>query len=156
MRGGAAGGRLRRGAARARWAGAEYVHDEADRARERARVSEDLGRAVYGRRRALAISQSELARRAGMSQPQVSRLELGGGMPTLVVLARLARALDASFALTFDGGEPRLVFEPIAEPAPAEPVLAEPAPLAAGFGTQRHMTIAESGAKAGTGAGRRF
>ncbi|SFK39238.1 helix-turn-helix domain-containing protein [Streptomyces pini] len=140
MRRGAAGGRLRRGAARDRWPGAEYVHGEADRARERARVSEGLGRAVYGRRRALGISQSELAGRAGMSRPRVSRLELGAGMPTLAVLTRPARALDASFALTFDAGEPRLVFEP----------------PAAGSGTQRHMTIAESGAKAGTGAGGRF
>ncbi|MFH0244268.1 helix-turn-helix domain-containing protein [Streptomyces sp. HK10] len=113
--------RRRRGAARARWTGAEYVHDEADRAREKARVSEDLGRAVYGRRRALGISQSELACRAGMSQPQVSRLELGGGMPTLAVLTRLARALDASFALTFDGGEPHLGFEPLTAPVLAEP-----------------------------------
>lgn len=124
MRRGAVGGRLRRGAARDRWSGEEYVHDEADRARERARVSEGLGRAVYGRRRALGISQSELACRAGMSQPQVSRLELGGGMPTLAVLSRLARALDASFVLTFDGGEPRLVFEPLAGPVLAGPVLA--------------------------------
>ncbi|MFP8964638.1 helix-turn-helix domain-containing protein [Streptomyces nanhaiensis] len=150
-------GRLRRGAARARWNGAQYVHDEADRAREKARVAEGLGRAVYGRRRALGISQTELACRAGMSQPQVSRLELGGGMPTLAVLARLARALDASFALTFEGGEPRVVFEPLegpalADPAPADPASADPVPPAVRIGTQWHMTIAESGTKAGTGA----
>ncbi|WP_410538481.1 helix-turn-helix domain-containing protein [Streptomyces sp. KL2] len=152
-------GRPRRGAARPRWAGAEYVHDEADRAREKARVAVCLGRAVHGRRRALGISQAELACRAGMSQPQVSRLELGGGMPTLAVLARLARALDASFALTFDGGEPRVVFEPLerpalVDPAPAGPAPVDPAPPAVRIGTQWHMTIAESGAKAGTGGGR--
>lgn len=124
-------GRTRRGPARDRRAAAPCVRgkaaeanaanaaDAADKAREKVRMSGDLGRAVYGRRRALGISQAELARRADMTQPQVSRLELGGAMPTLAVLARLARGLEATFALTFDGGEPRVVFEPLPRPAGA-------------------------------------
>ena len=66
------------------------------------RLAFDLGQAVYDRRCALGISQSELARRANMTQPQVSKLELGGTVPTLPLLARLARALDASLDIAID------------------------------------------------------
>ncbi|WP_407940409.1 helix-turn-helix domain-containing protein [Nocardia caishijiensis] len=60
-----------------------------------------LGRAVYARRVALGISQSELARRAQTTQPAISRLEAGGGgVPTLAVLDRLGRALGVRFSLT--------------------------------------------------------
>lgn len=38
-----------------------------------------------------------------MTQPQVSKLELGGTVPTLPLLARLARALDAALTLQLDG-----------------------------------------------------
>ncbi len=37
-----------------------------------------LGQQVYNRRTELGLSQAELAERAGMTQPQVSRLETGG------------------------------------------------------------------------------
>ncbi|MFC4566004.1 helix-turn-helix domain-containing protein [Nocardiopsis mangrovi] len=40
-----------------------------------------------------------LARRAGMGRPGVSRLEEGGGVPTIPVLARLAAALEADLAV---------------------------------------------------------
>ncbi|MER7361310.1 helix-turn-helix transcriptional regulator [Nonomuraea wenchangensis] len=40
-------------------------------------------------------SQSELARAADMTQSAVARFEGGGTVPTLPVLERLARALDA-------------------------------------------------------------
>ena len=36
------------------------------------------GRALAGRRTALGLTQAEVARRMGTSQPAVSRLELGG------------------------------------------------------------------------------
>ncbi|MBA2950410.1 helix-turn-helix domain-containing protein [Streptomyces himalayensis] len=76
---------------------------ETERMREEIRLAFDLGQAVYDRRTALGISQTELARRAGMTQPQVSKLELGGTVPTLPLLARLARALDAALSLELDG-----------------------------------------------------
>lgn len=40
-----------------------------------ARLAGDLGQAVHDRRTELGLSQTELAERAGMTQPQVSRME---------------------------------------------------------------------------------
>ncbi|WP_405780651.1 helix-turn-helix domain-containing protein [Streptomyces sp. NBC_00859] len=72
---------------------------EKTKRREELRLAWDLGQAVHDRRAELGISQAELARRAEMTQPQISKLELGGTVPTLPLLARLARALDASLQL---------------------------------------------------------
>lgn len=54
-----------------------------------------IGRAVRERRLVLGLSQTELARRAGMTQPALSRLEAGGVIPTIPVLERITAALDA-------------------------------------------------------------
>ena len=63
-----------------------------------------LGQAVYDRRTELGLSQAELARRARMTQPQISNIEGGDSVPTLPLLTRLARALDASMSIELDGG----------------------------------------------------
>ena len=55
----------------------------------------DFGQAVRDRRRALGPSQVELAARAGMTQPALSRLEAGGVIPTIPLLDRISIALDA-------------------------------------------------------------
>ncbi|MGN6679255.1 MAG: helix-turn-helix domain-containing protein, partial [Streptosporangiaceae bacterium] len=47
-----------------------------------------IGRAVRERRLALGLSQTELAKRARMTQPALSRLEAGGVIPTIPVLER--------------------------------------------------------------------
>jgi transcriptional regulator with XRE-family HTH domain len=52
-----------------------------------------IGRAVRERRLALGLSQTELARRAGMTQPALSRLEAGGVVPTIPLLERMSAAL---------------------------------------------------------------
>lgn len=83
---------------------------EIARRREEIRLAFDLGQAVYDRRTELGISQTELAKRAEMTQPQVSELELGGTMPTLPLLARLARALDATLSSELDGDTSKVVF----------------------------------------------
>ncbi|MEV0609286.1 helix-turn-helix domain-containing protein [Polymorphospora rubra] len=69
-----------------------------------------LGQAVYDRRTALGLSQAELARRAGMTQPQISNIEGGDSLPTLPLLTRLAKALDASLTIDLDGDGSAFVF----------------------------------------------
>jgi len=54
-----------------------------------------IGCAVRERRLAMGLSQTELARRAGMTQPALSRLEAGGVIPTIPLLERITAALDA-------------------------------------------------------------
>ena len=54
-----------------------------------------LGRAVRERRLTLGLSQIEVATRAGMTQPALSRLEAGGVIPTIPLLDRISAALDA-------------------------------------------------------------
>ncbi len=59
-----------------------------------------IGQAVRERRLALGLSQTEVAARAGMTQPALSRLEAGGTVPTIPVLDRIAIALAAELVLT--------------------------------------------------------
>ena len=54
-----------------------------------------IGQAVRARRLALGLSQVELAARADMTQPALSRLEAGGAVPTIPLLERISAALDA-------------------------------------------------------------
>jgi transcriptional regulator with XRE-family HTH domain len=69
-----------------------------------------LGQAVYDRRTELGLSQVELARRAGMNQPQVSNIEGGDSVLTLPLLTRLARALDTSLTVDLDGDTSAFIF----------------------------------------------
>ena len=59
-----------------------------------------IGQAVRERRLALGLSQTEVAARAGMTQPALSRLEAGGAVPTIPVLERIAAALGADLIVT--------------------------------------------------------
>ena len=54
-----------------------------------------IGQAVRERRLILGLSQTEVATRAGMTQPALSRLEAGGVIPTIPLLERISAALDA-------------------------------------------------------------
>jgi DNA-binding XRE family transcriptional regulator len=58
-----------------------------------------IGQAVRERRLALGLSQVELAARADMTQPALSRLEAGGVVPTIPLLERISAALDADLIL---------------------------------------------------------
>ncbi|WP_055690865.1 helix-turn-helix domain-containing protein [Streptomyces prasinus] len=83
----------------------EYDQEHVD-----ARLAGDLGQAVYDRRIELGLSRTELAERAGMTQPQVSRMEGGDTVPTLSLLRRLAKALDGTLNLAIDEGDSRVTF----------------------------------------------
>ncbi|MFG2948341.1 helix-turn-helix domain-containing protein [Streptomyces adustus] len=74
---------------------------EYEKAYEEARLAFALGQMVYDRRTELGLTQTELAARAGMKQPAVSRIEGGGTVPTVPLLRRLAEALDADLAISF-------------------------------------------------------
>jgi ribosome-binding protein aMBF1 (putative translation factor) len=62
---------------------------------EAARLAFELGRTVRRMREERGWSQGRLATAAGMTQSAVARFEAGGTVPTLPVLERLAKALDA-------------------------------------------------------------
>ncbi|NEC21320.1 helix-turn-helix domain-containing protein [Streptomyces parvus] len=121
--------------------------ESAERVRRRRELdlAWDLGQAVYDRRTALGLAQTELARRANMTQPQVSKLELGGSMPTVPLLVRLARAMEADFSLRPDGEDVvRVSFIPhvaAEEEARTEPPATE------------HASVSAAEAEADTDAG---
>jgi transcriptional regulator with XRE-family HTH domain len=48
------------------------------------------------------LEQADLASAAGMTQSAVARFEAGGTVPTLQVLGRIARALDADLTVRVD------------------------------------------------------
>ena len=50
-------------------------------------LARELGRLVHDRRTDLGLSQAELAERCGMKQPQISRFEAGGTVPTLPIFS---------------------------------------------------------------------
>jgi HTH-type transcriptional regulator / antitoxin HipB len=67
---------------------------------EDARRAIELGAMVRQLRLDAGLSQEELAQRAGMTQPALSRLERGGGIPTITVLDRIASALQATLTVS--------------------------------------------------------
>ena len=89
-------------AKRADWSdlrGRRMAEPGAQSAYDAARLAHELGRSVRSLRELRAWSQSQLAREAGMTQSAVARFEGGGTVPTLPVLDRLARALDADLVV---------------------------------------------------------
>ncbi|MGW4296611.1 helix-turn-helix domain-containing protein [Micromonospora chersina] len=73
----------------------------ADEAYAAARLAFELGQSVRDLRERIGWSQTQLARAADMTQSAVARFEAGGTVPTLVVLERLARALDMRLDVRF-------------------------------------------------------
>lgn len=55
-----------------------------------------VGRNVLAARKALGITQEQLAERSGFSQQYISGLEQGRRNPTVVSLFELAQALDVT------------------------------------------------------------
>lgn len=79
----------------------DYLGDPEVRAGyEEARRAIELGDMVRRLRLDGGLSQEDLARRAGMTQSALSRLERGGGVPTITVLDRIAKALHATLTVS--------------------------------------------------------
>ena len=66
---------------------------------EKARLTFELGEQVRKLREERGLSQQELARLVGTSQPAIARLEAGSVDPRLETLRRLSDALDADVVL---------------------------------------------------------
>ncbi len=76
--------------------------DEYYAGREEARLAIEFANTIRERRLELGLTQTQLAQRAGLRQPDVSRLESGGGTPTIGMLERLAHALELRFIARFE------------------------------------------------------
>jgi HTH-type transcriptional regulator/antitoxin HipB len=72
---------------------AQEIYDETGLAIE-------IGRSVHQRRTERGWSQAELARRAGMTQPAVARLENSLALPSTRTLLRIATALEQPLHIT--------------------------------------------------------
>jgi transcriptional regulator with XRE-family HTH domain len=66
--------------------------EEYDRARQAAELAGAMAELVYAMRTRAGLTQTELARRMGTTQSSIARMEGGGSLPTIDMLARLARA----------------------------------------------------------------
>lgn len=62
-----------------------------------------LARELAERRQMLGLTQRELARRSGVQQSEISRIEQGDANPTFQTIHVLARALGAEFCLVNRG-----------------------------------------------------
>jgi transcriptional regulator with XRE-family HTH domain len=58
---------------------------------------------VRSRSRELGLSQSELARRSGLSKPMISKIQAAQGSPSLHTLVRLTGALEMPVTALFEG-----------------------------------------------------
>jgi transcriptional regulator with XRE-family HTH domain len=74
---------------------------EYETALQELRPYEEIARQLVAFRVEHELSQAELARRCGVSQPAIARLERGEHEPRLATLRRVAHALDADLVLDF-------------------------------------------------------
>jgi HTH-type transcriptional regulator / antitoxin HipB len=72
--------------------------DPTSRSRADARLLATFGRNLKSARENVRISQRQLATRAGLSQAAISQMESGQVAPTIIVLYRLAGALEIEVA----------------------------------------------------------
>src|SRR5262249_12578951 len=101
--------------------------EEYDRAYAAATLAGQLAELVYTLRTRAGLTQTELARRMGTTQSSIARIEGGGSLPTLGMLARLAHAtgtpqrLAAPESPTLTSAEPPDQIHAARLPAPPEP-----------------------------------
>jgi len=81
---------------------------EVEQERQEHRLAMELAKVVYDRRIELGLSQSELAARAGLTQGKISRIEGSDAVPTLPLLAKLTKGLNASLNIAIDVDDARV------------------------------------------------
>jgi DNA-binding XRE family transcriptional regulator len=74
-----------------------------DRAYAAATLAGQLAELVYMLRTRARLTQTELARRMGTTQSSIARIEGGGSLPTLDMLARLAHATGTPLRIAAPG-----------------------------------------------------
>jgi transcriptional regulator with XRE-family HTH domain len=84
-------------------------------------LNEHIGRRLRLRRRALGLSQSELAERAGLRFRQIHKYECAENRTSSATLWRLACALDVNVHYFFEGLRSPKFAAPRATPRPAAP-----------------------------------
>ncbi len=77
--------------------------EEYDRAYATATLAGQLAELVYTLRTRAGLTQTELARRMGTTQSSIARIESGGSLPTLDMLARLAHATGSPLRIAAPG-----------------------------------------------------
>ncbi|HBW19619.1 MAG: helix-turn-helix domain-containing protein [Streptosporangiaceae bacterium] len=77
--------------------------EEYDRAYATAILAGQLAELVYTLRTRAGLTQTELARRMGTTQSSIARIESGGSLPTLDMLARLAHATGSPLRIAAPG-----------------------------------------------------
>lgn len=83
-----------------------HMREDPEYAREyeRTRFANEVAIMVLKYRTEHGLSQSQLARRLGMRQPNVARLESGEHEPSLATLARLSGVLGLGFDIKVEHG----------------------------------------------------
>jgi ribosome-binding protein aMBF1 (putative translation factor) len=88
--------------------GGRLASPEAGSGYQRARRALELGEQIRHLREAKGISQAELGRRIGSTQPAIARLEAGRVSPTLETLDRVAAALEVELVVGFQDAQQRI------------------------------------------------
>jgi HTH-type transcriptional regulator / antitoxin HipB len=97
---------------RERMSGPGFDAGEYEAGRAEAILAIELAEAIRERRLELGLTQTQPAERAGLRQPEVSRIESGGGTPTIGMLERLAYALEVRFVARFEKVDAALDYSP--------------------------------------------
>jgi HTH-type transcriptional regulator/antitoxin HipB len=88
---------------RARTAGSDAGAREVIRAGyERTRLVFELGEQIRTTRERRGMTQDDLAKRAGTSQPAIARMEAGGVEPRIDTMERIGRALGIDRIVRFE------------------------------------------------------
>jgi len=75
---------------------------------DRLKLANDVAVRVLAYRTQHALSQVQLARKLGMRQPNIARLESGEHEPSLATLTRLSSVLGLDFSIDIKAGELKL------------------------------------------------